>query len=263
MELFSAFLQNLNVISLSVILLLLFMSVLSWYLIIRKAFQLGFTYWRSKKILKLFWNHESLEPLIARLRKAKDPFSNLALQSINASHYYKQRPQKLTLCTHSEFINRNLHRAFKEETVRLDSGLTILATVGSTAPFIGLFGTVLGIYHALIAISARGNAALDTVAAPVGEALIVTAFGLAVAIPAVLGYNALARGNRIFLNKLEGFAHDLHNYLNTGARMDMKNRIYLKQNLQPNPVDRNYRENLEQDKAKPKPILLATAGEVV
>ena len=103
--------------------------------------------------------------------------------------------------------------------------------MGSIAPFVGLFGTVLGIYDALVSISARGSAALNTVAAPVGEALIMTAFGLAVAIPAVLGYNALVRSNRTILNKLEGFAHDLHTYLNTGARMDMKNRSYIQLKL--------------------------------
>jgi biopolymer transport protein ExbB len=221
----AAFLQHLNVISLSVIFILLFMSVLSWYLTLTKAIQLGFTYWRSNRLLKLFWNEKSL----AHLSQKKDPFSNLAQQGINASLYYKQQAKKpsTTLGTHSDFITRNLRRAINEETARLDSGLTILATVGSTAPFIGLFGTVLGIYDALITISARGSAALDSVAAPVGEALIMTAFGLAVAIPAVLGYNALVRGNRAFFNKMEGFAHDLYTYLNTGERINMKLSLQL------------------------------------
>ncbi|TGO02461.1 hypothetical protein PN36_24710 [Candidatus Thiomargarita nelsonii] len=172
----AAFLEHLNIISLSVIFIRLFMSILSWYLIITKTIQLGVTHWRSNKVLTLF-------------------------------------------------LMRHLRRALNEERAQLDSGLTILATVGSTAPFIGLFGTVLGIYDALVTISAKGSAALNTVAAPVGEALIMTALGLAVAIPAVLAYNALVRGNRAFLNKLEGFAHDLHTYLSTGARME--SRVYL------------------------------------
>lgn len=237
----AAFLEHLNVISLSVIFILLFMSVLSWYLIITKAFQLGVTHWRSNKLLRLFWSHaDSLELIITRLGKktAKDPFSRLALQGINASFHYKEQAEKqsTTLCTHSEFIMRHLRRALNEERAQLESGLTILATVGSTAPFIGLFGTVLGIYDALVTISARGSAALDTVAAPVGEALIMTALGLAVAIPAVLAYNALVRGNRAFLNKLEGFAYDLHTYLSTGARME--SRVYLMKRQ----IKKNYKE---------------------
>ncbi len=225
---FATFLQHLNFISMSVILLLVFMSILSWYVIISKTVQLLFTNWRSNKILKAFWQVKTLEAFMAIFKT--DPVSNLALQGINANVYYKEQAEtnSTILCTHSEFLSRNLRRAFKEESAKLESNLSLLATIGSTAPFIGLFGTVLGIYEALITISARGNAALDTVAAPIGEALIMTAFGLAVAIPAVIGYNALLRGNRAFLNKLDGFAHDLHTYLNTGNRMDMKNQAYVK-----------------------------------
>jgi len=95
----------------------------------------------------------------------------------------------------------------------------VLASVGSTAPFVGLFGTVWGIYHALVAIGTAGQATIDKVAGPVGEALIMTALGLAVAIPAVLGYNALVRGNKGVLFKLNRFAHDLHGHFVTGARV--------------------------------------------
>ena len=101
----------------------------------------------------------------------------------------------------------------------MQSGLAILASVGSTAPFIGLFGTVWGIYHALIAIGTSGQSTIDKVAGPIGEALIMTALGLAVAIPAVLGYNALVRGNKSILTRLNSFAHDLHAYFVTGARV--------------------------------------------
>jgi biopolymer transport protein ExbB len=225
---FSHFITHLNSISGSILLILVIMSVLSWYLILSKTLQLAFIYWRARKILKLFWKSPSLEPLITRLtqRQLNDPFSNLALQGLNAALYYDKRAEKqiVNLCSHSEFLTRNLDRAMNDSRAQLNSGLSLLATIGSTAPFIGLLGTVLGIYEALITISAKGNASLDTVAAPVGEALIMTAFGLAVAIPAVLGYNALIRSNRAFLNKQENFAHDLHTCLNTGARVDLKNR---------------------------------------
>jgi len=232
------FLLNLNIVSFSVVVILLLMSLLSWYIIIAKVLQLSLTYWRSRKLSTLFWHSESLQPLIKRLsrRKPKDPYSNVALQGINAAIYYEKRATNQPLaniCSHSEFITRNMRRAINESTSQLNAGLIILATIGSTAPFIGLLGTVLGIYDALVTISARGNASLDTVAGPVGEALIMTAFGLAVAIPAVLGYNALVRGNNAFLNGLEGFAHDLHTCLNTGARIDMKNRVYMKRNVEP------------------------------
>ena len=112
-----------------------------------------------------------------------------------------------------------MRRVIDENTARLESGLTILASIGSTAPFIGLFGTVWGVYHALVAIGVSGQGTLDKVAGPVGEALIMTALGLAVAIPAVLAYNTMVRSNRIVLAQLDAFAHDLFALLTTGARM--------------------------------------------
>jgi len=228
---FMHFLQNLNTISFSVLSILLVMSIISWYLILTKTFQLTFIHWRSNQIFNLFWTVSSLEPLFIRLSHTKfiDPASNLALQGINAAIYYEKRSAKKlsTLCSQSEFLSRNLRRAINESNSQLESNLTTLATIGSTAPFVGLLGTVLGIYDALITISAQGSASLDTVAAPVGEALIMTAIGLAVAIPAVLAYNTFIRSNRHLFNQLECFAQDLHTCLNTGARIDMKNLIYM------------------------------------
>jgi biopolymer transport protein ExbB len=118
-----------------------------------------------------------------------------------------------------EFVTRALRKSIALSTARLESGLTVLASIGSTAPFVGLFGTVWGIYGALIGISASGMATLDAVAGPVGEALIMTAFGLFVAIPAVLAYNGITRANRLELSELDAFAHDLHAWFATGARI--------------------------------------------
>lgn len=225
------FLPTFNNLSWSVLMILLSMSVLTWYLIIQKSLQLWVTHKHSNTFLKMFWQAESLQEVIVYVnqKNLEAPFSSLTRQGINASFHYGQLASRNVgrICSHSEFLTRHLRRALAEETRRLDSGLTILATVASTAPFVGLLGTVLGIYEALMTISMQGNASLETVAAPVGEALIMTAFGLAVAIPAVLGYNGLVRGNRHLLSQLEGFAQDLHTCLNTGARLDMKSRLHI------------------------------------
>jgi biopolymer transport protein ExbB len=106
-----------------------------------------------------------------------------------------------------------------DSVARMQHGLAILASIGSTAPFVGLFGTVWGIYHALLAIGASGQSSIDQVAGPVGESLIMTAFGLFVAIPAVLGYNALTRSNKAIVNKMNRFAHGLHAYFVTGTKL--------------------------------------------
>ena len=127
---------------------------------------------------------------------------------------------RMTIHDASDWITRSLRNAIDDSTARLQAGLAVLASVGSTAPFVGLFGTVWGIYHALLGISVAGQATIDKVAGPIGEALIMTALGLAVAIPAVLGYNALVRGNKAIQNKLSSFAHDLHAFFVTGARVN-------------------------------------------
>ena len=119
-----------------------------------------------------------------------------------------------------DFVTRTLRKTIDEETARMESGLTVLASVGATAPFVGLLGTVWGIYHALIAIGMSGAGTLDKVAGPVGEALIMTAIGLTVAIPAVLGYNFLVRSNRMTLARLDAFAHDLFAFLATGVKIE-------------------------------------------
>ena len=119
----------------------------------------------------------------------------------------------------TELVTRALRQEINQSSARLESVLTLLASVGSTAPFVGLFGTVWGIYHALLGIAGSGQVLIDKVAGPVGEALVMTAGGLAVAIPAVLAYNAFTRVNRLALAELDGFAHDLLALLTTGSRI--------------------------------------------
>ncbi len=121
----------------------------------------------------------------------------------------------------SEWITESLKRTADSIIGRMQAGLPVLASVGSTAPFVGLFGTVWGIYHALIAISASGSASIEKVAGPVGEALIMTAIGLFVAVPAVLGYNVLLRRNKNLQEAVSHFTHELHAYLISGAKMGL------------------------------------------
>lgn len=204
----------------SVAYLLLLMSVASWYYIFSKAWS-SWRIRRSAKALDGFWNAPTLNEAIAVVRKA-DPenvYSPLAMQGAQAANVSAQTGSLNASIDPGELITRTLRQEINRASSRLESGLTLLASVGSTAPFIGLFGTVWGIYHALVAVSAAGTIQIDKVAGPVGEALIMTAAGLVVAIPAVLGYNAFTRVNRVTLAELDAFAHDLHAYLTTGARV--------------------------------------------
>jgi biopolymer transport protein ExbB len=204
--------------------LLVLLSVASWYLILTKATQHALVHRRSRRFLERFWAAESLGAVESGLRQegARDPFSRLVVQGFLACDQYRRRdPGRLIEGgSADEFLTRALRRAIERETARAESGLTFLASVGASAPFIGLFGTVWGIYHALIAIGLSGQGTLDKVAGPVGEALIMTALGLAVAIPAVLAYNAFTRANRVLLSELDGFAHDVFAFMATGVRAD-------------------------------------------
>ncbi len=209
-----------DAISHSVAYILLVMSVLCWYYILTK----GWSAWRIRRstgALDGFWKAPTLPDAIALLMPS-DPeniYTPLAAQSAQAANVNTQADSLNAAVDISELITRTLRREINRVSARLENGLTVLASVGATAPFIGLFGTVWGIYHALLAVSTAGTVQIDKVAGPVGEALIMTALGLMVAIPAVLAYNAFTRVNRLTLAELDGFAHDLHAYLTTGARV--------------------------------------------
>lgn len=200
-------------------LFLLGMSVASWYLIITRTLQL-FRFRKMTNSIARFWAASNLEEGLDILSEqgTNNPFLQLALEG------------NLTVCRHTspentlknrislpELLTESLRGVIDDSTLRLQSGLSILASIGSTAPFIGLLGTVWGIYHALTGISASGQASIDRIAGPVGEALIMTALGLAVAIPAVLGYNALVRSNRHAIGWLNRFARQLHAYFLIGT----------------------------------------------
>ena len=204
----------------SVAVLLLAMSFASWVVILIKALDI-FKYKALAKRTENFWHSPDFANGVAQLgTQADNPFVQLAHAGREATAHHRHTQTQLhdTLDV-SDWISRTLRNSIDDSTARFQSGLAVLASVGSTAPFVGLFGTVWGIYHALVGIGTSGQATIDKVAGPIGEALIMTALGLAVAIPAVLGYNALVRGNKSILTKLNRFAHDLHAYFVTGARV--------------------------------------------
>ncbi len=206
----------------SVAILLLVMSVLSWYVMLVKGLRLMQLRGMAAAAANRFWHAKGFDEGLEILQPDRDqnPFRALAEEGAEAvTHHAQNRTDLHGSLNVSDWIISCLRRSIDDSTAQMQSGLVILASVGSTAPFVGLFGTVWGIYHALISISLAGQASLDKVAGPVGEALIMTALGLAVAIPAVLGYNALVRGNKAVLARLNRFAHDLHSYFVTGSRV--------------------------------------------
>ena len=204
----------------SVFLVLLAMSVASWAVIVGKALAVMRAKRQAARV-EGFWHSADLAEGLARLGEADgNPFRALAVEGREAAaHHRATQAQLHDSLDASDWVSRALQGSIDSATGRLQAGLAVLASVGSTAPFVGLFGTVWGIYHALMKIGAAGQASIDQVAGPIGEALIMTALGLAVAIPAVLGYNALVRGNKHILGRLRRFAHDLHAYFVTGARV--------------------------------------------
>lgn len=193
------------------------MSMASWYLIAVKAWQGRWISHNNKVFLKRLWNARSSDEAAQTQapHSGYSTFARLAAHAFNASGfgngYGKPRWQEPGI--RAEHLTRTLRRAIDEETARLEWGLTTLASIASTAPFVGLFGTVWGVYHALANIGKNGQGTLDQIAGPVGEALIMTGLGLAVAIPAVLAYNDCSRSNRLLLAELDSFAYDLFHYL--------------------------------------------------
>jgi biopolymer transport protein ExbB len=187
---------------------------------------------RFKKLARgseSFWHSPDFDQGLRQLGDSKDnPFRALAEEGRQArDHHSNTREQLHDALDISDWVTRALRNSIDDTVARLQSGLAVLASVGSTAPFVGLFGTVWGIYHALIGIGLAGQATIDKVAGPIGEALIMTALGLAVAIPAVLGYNALVRSNKFIVSRLNRFGHDLHAYFVTGARVQADRPVTL------------------------------------
>lgn len=189
---------------------LLAMSILSWFFILSKSLWV----WRARqgaRALTAFWQAPNMAEACKLLHTADDAqiFAPLAREILKLQENSATSSSLAGCLASADLSTRLLRQQIHEASLRLERGLTVLASIGATAPFVGLLGTVWGIYHSLSAVSAAGTAQIDKLAGPVGEALIMTGLGLLVAIPAVLAYNGLGRINRILLAELDGFAHDL------------------------------------------------------
>ncbi|MDP9650818.1 MotA/TolQ/ExbB proton channel family protein [Paraburkholderia caledonica] len=208
------YLQTSDAITHGVAYVLLAMSIASWCFLIVKAWVLVRAKRQATRAVARFWQAPTLAEGVAELKRAdrERVFAPLAEAALHAAEV-DIPGALLARVERSERVVRALRQALNASQRRLEFGQVLLASVGSTAPFVGLLGTVWGIYHALGSIAASGQAQIENVAGPVGEALIMTAFGLVVAIPAVLAYNVLGRLVRQLSEELDGFARDLHSYV--------------------------------------------------
>jgi len=197
------------------------MSLWSWLVMINK--------WLDQRMLrkvaaeaeKSFFSAGSMQEGIGKLKGKINPFRDIAQDGLQAvEHHRKSAGRDVTSNIElGDWVASHIEKRTSMLQSSLQSGMVVLASVGATSPFVGLFGTVWGIYHALISISIAGQASLDKVAGPIGEALIMTAMGLAVAVPAVLGFNGLLRGNKSLMERANYFAHDVQAALLAGSRV--------------------------------------------
>jgi len=195
------------------LIIMVIMSMGSWYILITKIIDQVKLSGQASDARAKFWKAASVQAGASSLKEGS-PFRFIADSGIKATeHHEGALLEQIDLNT---WVSMSIQRAVDKVQSRLQDGLAFLATVGSTAPFVGLFGTVWGIYHALTAIGMSGQASIDKVAGPVGEALIMTAIGLAVAVPAVLGYNFLVRRNKSAMEEVRAFSADLHSVVLSG-----------------------------------------------
>ena len=198
--------------------ILFIMSLGTWYIIITKVYEQSRMGLQARAAEKAFWKAPTVRQGAEALKEGS-PFRFIAETGLQATTRHEGLLGSVNM---NDWITMSIQRAIDNVQSRTQDGLAFLATVGSTAPFVGLFGTVWGIYHALTAIGIAGQASIDKVAGPVGEALIMTAIGLAVAVPAVLGYNWLIRRNKAAMDTVRGFGADLHAVLMSASQTPAK-----------------------------------------
>ena len=212
MDLLHVFRQG-DPVLIAAFLILILMSVATWTIMIIRAVKLRQAKKANARVKDLIWGAKSLDEAARIARENEDaPMSTMLLDAVKADDFF-HRNKDTDLASgvpFSQYLLRQIHHNLSQTMRQFDGGLTALASIGSSAPFIGLFGTVWGIYHALINISDSGQVSIAAVAGPIGEALVATAFGLFAAIPAVLSYNFLVRGNKTLQQDLHAFGHDLH-----------------------------------------------------
>ena len=204
-----------DVVARGTLIIMTIMSMGSWYVIFTKLFEQRQMLKSAKSSAETFWKASSVKAGVGALEEGS-AFRYIAEQGIKASDHHEGTMVE-SIDKHT-WLSMSVDRSVGSIQSRLQDGMAVLATVGSTAPFVGLFGTVWGIYNALVKIGISGQASIDKVAGPVGEALIMTAIGLAVAVPAVMGYNWLVRRNKTVMDATRAFAGDLHNVLIAGKR---------------------------------------------
>ncbi|MEQ1595489.1 MAG: MotA/TolQ/ExbB proton channel family protein [Casimicrobium sp.] len=198
-----------DIVAKTTLIIMIIMSVGTWYIMVSKLLELAKVSRLAKEADETFWSAPSVAQG-AQALKEQSPFRFLAEAGLEAS---KKHEGLLAHIGFADWLSQSIQRATDSVQSNMQNGLAFLATVGSTAPFVGLFGTVWGIYNALVKIGVSGQASIDKVAGPVGEALIMTAIGLAVAVPAVLGYNFIVRKNKTTMDKIRHFGSDLHSVL--------------------------------------------------
>jgi biopolymer transport protein ExbB len=206
-----------------VFVILAVMSLWSWWVMINKYLDNRSLRKVADEAEKNFWGSTSMQEGMGKLKGKVNPFRDIVQDGLQAVEHHKKRAGDVTsVIDLGDWIESHVRKRTDMLASSLQSGMVVLASVGATAPFVGLFGTVWGIYHALISISIAGQASLDKVAGPIGEALIMTAIGLAVAVPAVLGFNALTRANKGLLERVNYFSHDVQAALVAGSRVEQR-----------------------------------------
>ena len=198
-----------DVVAKTTLIIMVIMSIGTWYIMVSKLVELGKIGRQAKAAEKSFWAAPTVTQGVESL-KEQSPYRFIAEAGLEST---KKHEGLLAHISFSDWVTQSIQRATDSVQSNMQNGLAFLATVGSTAPFVGLFGTVWGIYNALVKIGVSGQASIDKVAGPVGEALIMTAIGLAVAVPAVLGYNFIVRRNKTTMDRIRNFGSDLHSVL--------------------------------------------------
>jgi len=204
-----------GIIAWSVFIILVGMSIFSFYILFTKLMQQQKIISQGRKVRASFWNSPNLREASSKL-EARSAYRAIVDDALTAQEQHDKLDDPID---RHDWVSNSLARSQGAIGARLGEGLAFLATVGSTAPFIGLFGTVIGIYRALIKIGSSGQASIDVVAGPVGEALIMTALGLVVAVPAVLAYNWLVRRNKSIMEDLAAFTNDLNGFIASGGKV--------------------------------------------